>query len=245
MLQGHSDRRAHYYCVIRAGAVAEDPHRSFAEGAMYRAIIAHGQRRWRFGYDPYSPDSGFGQTRRRNFPCEEKNRSATAARRWRNCGKIERRKRHEWSDQNRRCDALIVVDVQNDFLHGGSMAVPDGEAVIAPLNRIIDLFQPKGFPIYAVRDMHPPIIARSRRKAGQTRRICMVGTPGAEFTPSWDCRFAMMIGQGHQWRTRTQVPQFDMAPNLDFQFNDVQSQARVHRRAGYRRLPVEYGGRKC
>lgn len=33
-------------------------------------------------------------------------------------------------------DALLVVDVQNDFLPGGSLAVPDGDAVIGPVNRL-------------------------------------------------------------------------------------------------------------
>ena len=33
--------------------------------------------------------------------------------------------------------ALIVVDVQNDFLPGGALPVPQGDAVIAPINRLI------------------------------------------------------------------------------------------------------------
>ena len=33
-------------------------------------------------------------------------------------------------------DALIVVDVQNDFCAGGALAVPDGDAVIEPINRL-------------------------------------------------------------------------------------------------------------
>ena len=37
-------------------------------------------------------------------------------------------------------DALIVVDVQNDFLPGGALAVPDGQAVIAPINRLSRAF---------------------------------------------------------------------------------------------------------
>ncbi|MGH7972159.1 MAG: nicotinamidase, partial [Limisphaerales bacterium] len=32
--------------------------------------------------------------------------------------------------------ALILVDIQNDFLPGGALAVPDGDAVIAPANRL-------------------------------------------------------------------------------------------------------------
>ena len=32
--------------------------------------------------------------------------------------------------------ALIVVDVQNDFCPGGALAVPDGDAVVEPVNRL-------------------------------------------------------------------------------------------------------------
>ena len=49
-------------------------------------------------------------------------------------------------------DALIVVDVQNDFLPGGSLAVPEGDAVIPVLNRYTALFNSKGLPIFATRD---------------------------------------------------------------------------------------------
>jgi len=114
-------------------------------------------------------------------------------------------------------DALIVVDVQNDFLHGGSMAVPDGEAVIAPLNRIIDIFQPKGFPIYAVRDMHPSNHCSFKAQGGPCPAHCMVGTPGAEFAPSLGLpAFAMMIAKAAT-ADKDACSAFD-GTNLDFQF---------------------------
>ena len=53
------------------------------------------------------------------------------------------------------CDALIVVDVQNDFLPGGALPVPKGDEVIEPLNRYIELFVSKGQPVFATRDWHP------------------------------------------------------------------------------------------
>ena len=55
----------------------------------------------------------------------------------------------------RRGNALIVVDVQNDFLPGGSLAVPDGDAVIAPINRYAAQFAKNGHPVIATRDWHP------------------------------------------------------------------------------------------
>jgi nicotinamidase/pyrazinamidase len=52
--------------------------------------------------------------------------------------------------------ALILVDVQNDFCPGGSLAVPEGDKVIAPLNREAERFGKAGRPVIASRDWHPP-----------------------------------------------------------------------------------------
>jgi nicotinamidase/pyrazinamidase len=48
-------------------------------------------------------------------------------------------------------DALIVVDVQNDFIPGGSLAVKDGDQVVPTLNRLIGKFKTLVF----TRDWHP------------------------------------------------------------------------------------------
>ncbi len=49
-------------------------------------------------------------------------------------------------------DALILVDLQNDFLPGGALAVPRGDEVIPIANRLVGHF---GF-VVATRDWHPP-----------------------------------------------------------------------------------------
>lgn len=49
-------------------------------------------------------------------------------------------------------DALIVVDVQNCFLPGGSLAVPEGEKVVPVVNALEPLFSHRAF----TRDWHPP-----------------------------------------------------------------------------------------
>ena len=51
--------------------------------------------------------------------------------------------------------ALLIVDVQNDFCPGGSLAVPGGDSVIGPLNGEIEKFLSQGNPIFASRDWHP------------------------------------------------------------------------------------------
>ncbi|MCS6787354.1 MAG: nicotinamidase [Thiobacillaceae bacterium] len=80
-------------------------------------------------------------------------------------------------------DALIIVDVQNDFLPGGALAVPQGDAVIAPLNRWIGRFAAAGLPIVATRDWHPADHCSFRTRGGPWPPHCIAGTPGAAFAP--------------------------------------------------------------
>lgn len=49
-------------------------------------------------------------------------------------------------------DLLLVVDVQNDFCPGGALAVPEGDAVIEPINRLMTRFA----HVVATQDWHPP-----------------------------------------------------------------------------------------
>jgi len=48
--------------------------------------------------------------------------------------------------------AFLVVDVQNDFCPGGALAVEAGDAVVAPINRLIPAFA----TLIATQDWHPP-----------------------------------------------------------------------------------------
>jgi len=78
-------------------------------------------------------------------------------------------------------DALIVVDVQNDFLPGGSLAVPQGDAVTPMLNRSLALFSSKGLPIYASRDWHPADHCSFNSRGGPLPQHCVADTQGAAF----------------------------------------------------------------
>jgi nicotinamidase/pyrazinamidase len=49
-------------------------------------------------------------------------------------------------------NTLLVVDIQNDFLPGGALAVPDGDRVIPIINRLIGRFD----LVLATQDWHPP-----------------------------------------------------------------------------------------
>jgi len=79
--------------------------------------------------------------------------------------------------------ALIVVDVQNDFCPGGSLAVAQGDEVIAPLNQLIREFLDRGEPVYKTRDWHPPQTKHFTAYGGVWPIHCVQNTPGAEFHP--------------------------------------------------------------
>lgn len=83
--------------------------------------------------------------------------------------------------QLRSGDALLIVDVQNDFLPGGSLAVDHGEEVVPLLRRYIELFQARSLPIFATRDWHPPNHCSFREQGGIWPPHCMAGTQGAAF----------------------------------------------------------------
>jgi nicotinamidase/pyrazinamidase len=79
--------------------------------------------------------------------------------------------------------ALIVVDVQNDFCPGGTLAVAHGDEVVAPLNELIDEFLERGDPVYKSRDWHPPQTKHFQDYGGTWPVHCVQNTPGAEFHP--------------------------------------------------------------
>ena len=80
--------------------------------------------------------------------------------------------------------ALIVVDVQNDFCAGGTLAVPHGDEVVEPLNRQIDTFLERGAPVYKSRDWHIPTAKHFAAYGGMWPVHCVQNTRGAEFHPA-------------------------------------------------------------
>lgn len=80
-------------------------------------------------------------------------------------------------------DVLLVVDVQRDFLPGGALAVPDGDAVVPILNRYIALARQKRVAVFASRDWHPPNHCSFSARGGPWPPHCVAGTNGAQFAP--------------------------------------------------------------
>ena len=81
-------------------------------------------------------------------------------------------------------EALLIVDVQNDFMPGGALGIPDGDEI---LGRVNELARSGGFDlVVATRDWHPPAHGSFKEKGGPWPVHCVQGTPGAELHPGLD-----------------------------------------------------------
>jgi nicotinamidase/pyrazinamidase len=101
--------------------------------------------------------------------------------------------------------ALIVVDVQNDFCPGGALAVPGGDAVVGPINRLIERFD----NVILTQDWHPaghssfasshagqaPFATIQMAYGAQTLwpDHCVQGSPGADFHKDLAWRKAQLV----------------------------------------------------
>jgi nicotinamidase/pyrazinamidase len=102
-------------------------------------------------------------------------------------------------------DCLVVVDLQADFLPGGALAVPEGDAIVAPINALAARFP----AVVATQDWHPADHASfaSRHPGAEPFSTvdfpygpqtlwpahCVIGTPGAAFAPGFDAERAELI----------------------------------------------------
>lgn len=80
-------------------------------------------------------------------------------------------------------DALIIVDVQNDFLPGGALGVSQGDQVVPLLNHYIQYFRRAELPVYATRDWHPPDHCSFTAQGGIWPPHCIADSEGAQFPP--------------------------------------------------------------
>lgn len=90
-------------------------------------------------------------------------------------------------------DALVIVDVQNDFCPGGALAVPDGDAVI---QRVNDLAAASSF-VVATRDWHPLDHGSFAPQGGPWPVHCVQDTPGAQLHSGLDSsRIGVLVDKG-------------------------------------------------
>ncbi|WFT83588.1 bifunctional nicotinamidase/pyrazinamidase [Methylobacterium sp. CB376] len=102
-------------------------------------------------------------------------------------------------------DVLLVVDVQRDFLPGGALAVPDGDAVLGPINDLGRRFR----HVVLTQDWHPPghaSFASSHPGRAPFESLdlaygpqvlwpdhCVMGTPGAALADGLDLAGAELV----------------------------------------------------
>jgi nicotinamidase/pyrazinamidase len=94
-------------------------------------------------------------------------------------------------------DALVVVDVQRDFLPGGSLAVRGGDEVVPVLARAVRAATQSHVPVFATRDWHPPHHCSFRERGGTWPPHCVQNTPGAEIASGLRLpASAMLVSKG-------------------------------------------------
>lgn len=106
-------------------------------------------------------------------------------------------------------NCLLIVDIQNDFLPGGALAVPEGDAVIPVINRLQDRFD----LVLATQDWHPPnhgsfAASHPGHKVADVIELdgvpqilwpvhCIQNSPGAQFSTALDTtRLARVFRKG-------------------------------------------------
>lgn len=90
-------------------------------------------------------------------------------------------------------DALLVVDIQNDFCPGGALGVAGGDEIVEPLATLAQRFAARGLPVIASRDWHPPDHVSFRAQGGPWPEHCVRDTPGAAFHPDLELPDAAII----------------------------------------------------
>ncbi|HET9394353.1 MAG TPA: isochorismatase family protein [Candidatus Rubrimentiphilum sp.] len=110
-------------------------------------------------------------------------------------------------------DALIVVDVQNDFLPGGALPVAQGNRIFGPLERIMPLFP----YVVATRDWHPREHPHFKDYGGTWPYHCLQHTYGAGFAPKMNLAYVDEIlskGSMPPWHGYSAFENSDLAERL-------------------------------
>lgn len=128
-------------------------------------------------------------------------------------------------------DALIVVDVQNDFLSGGSLVALKGDEVVAVLNHHTATFSTRDLPVFATRDWHPPDRCSFRQQGGPRPSHCVAG---AEFAPGLKLPASMHVVSKATTRNK------DAYSDIEDSDLDAQQRAASVRRAFIGGLTTDY-----
>jgi len=128
--------------------------------------------------------------------------------------------------------ALIVVDVQNDFCPGGSLAVAEGDAVVPVLNGYAQRFAAAGRPVFATRDWHPAQTTHFQQFGGVWPAHCVMDTPGGAFHPD------LRLPPGTRIASKGMGAEEDAYSGFQARLLDGSGLAEALRAAGVRRVYV-------
>lgn len=129
-------------------------------------------------------------------------------------------------------DALLIVDVQNDFCPGGSLAVAHGDEVVPVLSEYARRCHAAGLPVIASRDWHPPRTRHFTTDGGAWPPHCVQGTPGARFHPR------LALPPGTVIVSKGMDPDSDCYSAFDARTEDGRPLAQLLDELGARRLLV-------
>ena len=117
-------------------------------------------------------------------------------------------------------DALLIVDVQVDFLPGGRLAVPEGDAVVPVLNKYLALAQSKKLQVFVSRDCTRPGIVRSGPKGGRGPSIAWPRRPARDLLRVSICRPTQRSSARQRRSTPTRYSAFE-GTDLAWQLHDA------------------------
>jgi nicotinamidase/pyrazinamidase len=80
-------------------------------------------------------------------------------------------------------DALIITDIQNDFLPNGALPIENGDQIIPLINEYAKMFKQSDAQIIASRDWHPEKHISFKAQGGPWPPHCIQDTEGAKFSP--------------------------------------------------------------
>ncbi len=89
-------------------------------------------------------------------------------------------------------DALIIVDLQNDFCPGGALPVPRGDEIVPIINALVEKFD----HVFATQDWHPENHVSFKTQGGPWPPHCVQGSPGAELHPNLRAENAVRVRKG-------------------------------------------------
>jgi nicotinamidase/pyrazinamidase len=106
-------------------------------------------------------------------------------------------------------DALMIVDLQQDFCAGGKLEVPGGDEIVPVVNDLVDEAVAGGAQVVVSRDWHPPDHKSFAAFGGAWPQHCVRGTKGAELHPNLHLPPGVVFVSKARRAEREQASSFD------------------------------------